>query len=196
MRQTAEAKEKFAQKEREMRLIAKSSKSTFEPKDTAPASPFPAESKASSKPKTKMPRPAWALTEDVAEVSKCRYSCTSAIYVHIHYYYFRLFSPILTALYSRLLPWVYYFLIGCRQAASDEKEMEDEDDLISFAKNLDYDKYIDDLEVQTMMERVKARISQLERETSADEMREIEAEERAVMRMAMEAKVRVDLNII
>lgn len=67
--------------------------------------------------------------------------------------------------------------------------MEDEDELISFAKNLDFDKYIDDLEVHTMMERVKARIAQLERETTADEMREIEAEERAIMRMAMEAKV-------
>lgn len=68
MKQTADAKEKFAQKEREMRLIAKSSKATLEPKTENAPSPAPAESKAVSKPKAKMPRPAWALTEEVAEV--------------------------------------------------------------------------------------------------------------------------------
>lgn len=66
---------------------------------------------------------------------------------------------------------------------------EDEDELIAFAKGLDFDKYIDDLEVHTMMERVKARIAQLEHETTEEERRDIEAEERAVMRMQMEAKV-------
>lgn len=131
-----------------MRLIAKST--LADSKKAEPAVPE-TESKGSSspapskinKPKAKIPKPAWALTEEVAE------------------------------------------------SVQDDKEAEDEDDLISFAKNLDYDKYIDDLEVQTMMERVKARIAQLEHETALEDQREQEAEERAVMRMAVDAKVSV-----
>lgn len=144
LKQTSDQKAKFAQKEAQMRQIAKSAKQTESDSKPETNSPPKSESKgvdvAAAKPKTKMPRPAWALTEDVAE------------------------------------------------AVEDEKMTEDEDELIAFAKGLDFDKYIDDLEVHTMMERVKARIAQLEHETTEEERRDIEAEERAVMRMQMEAK--------
>lgn len=43
------------------------------------------------------------------------------------------------------------------------------DGLLDFAKNLDYDKYIDDMEVATMMETVKARIAELEAAADDDE---------------------------
>mmetsp|Transcript_16583 Transcript_16583/g.24951 ORF Transcript_16583/g.24951 Transcript_16583/m.24951 type:complete len:370 (+) Transcript_16583:51-1160(+) len=150
---TQQTKQKFAEKEAQMRQIAKnahasdakaSSSASVRAEDkseskTTSAPPSVAEHKV-SKPKTKIPRPAWALTEDAAE------------------------------------------------SALDEKEMEDEDELISFAKGLDFDKYIDDLEVHTMMERVKNRIAQLEREAESEKQREDEAEERAALRMMLEAK--------
>lgn len=49
-----------------------------------------------------------------------------------------------------------------------EKEDEEVDDLIEFAKGLDFDKYIDDMEIHTMMERVKRRIQDLEREADQE----------------------------
>lgn len=124
-----------------MRQIAKNSSDS---KDSSQGSPTEAkgidaksESKSVSRPKAKIPRPAWALTEEETN------------------------------------------------AVAEDKELEDEDDLISFANGLDYEKYIDDLEVQTMMEKVKQRIAQLEHETLVEKQRDDEIEERAVMRMAM-----------
>lgn len=46
--------------------------------------------------------------------------------------------------------------------ATDQKEEDDTLELLEFAKNLDFDKYIDDMEVQTMIEQVKSRILELE----------------------------------
>lgn len=121
-----------------MRQIAKNSSDS---KDKSQVSPTMADAKADAKgvsrPKAKIPRPAWALTEEET------------------------------------------------QAVAEDKELEDEDDLISFANGLDYEKYIDDLEVQTMMEKVKQRIAQLEHETLVEKQRDEEIEERAAMRMAM-----------
>lgn len=39
--------------------------------------------------------------------------------------------------------------------AIESREQEDEDDLLEFAKGLDFDRYLDDMEVSAMMERVK-----------------------------------------
>jgi hypothetical protein len=72
--------------------------------------------------------------------------------------------------------------------AEEEKEMDDEDDLMQFAKGLDFDKYIDDLEIKTMMDKVQARILELEKASSEDRIRDQEAEQRAVARAVMEAK--------
>lgn len=70
----------------------------------------------------------------------------------------------------------------------EEKELDDEDELMQFAKGLDFDKYIDDLEIKTMMEKVQNRILELEKASSEDRMRDEEAEQRAVSRAIMEAK--------
>ncbi|EAS06701.2 hypothetical protein TTHERM_00688410 (macronuclear) [Tetrahymena thermophila SB210] len=50
--------------------------------------------------------------------------------------------------------------------AKTEKQLEEEDnqecdDLLNFASNLDYDKYINDLEVQSMVKAIKDRVSEL-----------------------------------
>ncbi|KAL4484185.1 hypothetical protein ABPG72_003469 [Tetrahymena utriculariae] len=50
--------------------------------------------------------------------------------------------------------------------AKTEKQLEEEDDqecndLLNFASNLDYDKYINDLEVQSMVKAIKERVSEL-----------------------------------
>lgn len=46
--------------------------------------------------------------------------------------------------------------------ASEKKEEDDAMELLAFAQNLDFEKYIDDMEIQTMMDQVKARIGELE----------------------------------
>lgn len=90
--------------------------------------------------KVKMPKPAWAMTQENAEV------------------------------------------------AAEEKEIEDEDELIQFAKGLDFDKYIDDLEIKTMMDKVQKRILELEKASEEERIRDEEAQQRAVNRAIMEAK--------
>ena len=70
----------------------------------------------------------------------------------------------------------------------EEKELDDEDDLMQFAKGLDFDKYIDDLEIKTMMDKVQTRILELEKASSEERIRDEEAEQRAVSRAIMEAK--------
>lgn len=74
------------------------------------------------------------------------------------------------------------------ESATDEKMFEDEDDLLNFASGLDFEKYIDDLEVHTMMERVKKRITELEREVSEEQKREADSEARGPLRLKLEAK--------
>lgn len=66
--------------------------------------------------------------------------------------------------------------------ASEDKEFEDEENLLDFAAGLNFDKYIDDLEIQTMMEKVKKRIMDLEREVVLEEKRQVEAADRAANR--------------
>jgi hypothetical protein len=52
----------------------------------------------------------------------------------------------------------------------------DLDDLLGFAKTLDYEKYMGDLEVKTMMDQVRKRILDLERQVSQEEKRDNDAE--------------------
>lgn len=130
-----------------MRLVAKNASDSKEGPSASEAKGVEAkaDSKAAvSRPKAKMPRPAWALTEDETA------------------------------------------------AVAEDKELDDEDDLISFAKGLDFDRFIDDLEVQTMMEKVKQRIAQLEHDTLVEKQREDEIEERTALRMAMNGRAEQD----
>lgn len=68
---------------------------------------------------------------------------------------------------------------------SEDKELYDDENLIDFAKNLDYDKYIADSDVQIMMERLRKRIIELESDVNLDEKREHDAEERQTKREMM-----------
>lgn len=129
MRATQEKNEKFQSREAAVRQVSKDTLQKAESKSPG----------AKSK-KVKMPKPAWAMTAETAEV------------------------------------------------AVEEKEQNDEDELMQFAKGLDFDKYIDDLEIKTMMDKVQARIMELEKASSEERMRDEEAEQRAVARAMMEAK--------
>jgi hypothetical protein len=61
------------------------------------------------------------------------------------------------------------------EIVSEEKLRGDEDELLDFAKSLtDVDKYLQDIEVKQMMERLRARIAALEHEVSAEDQKEIE----------------------
>mmetsp|Transcript_16732 Transcript_16732/g.28367 ORF Transcript_16732/g.28367 Transcript_16732/m.28367 type:complete len:387 (+) Transcript_16732:42-1202(+) len=71
------------------------------------------------------------------------------------------------------------------KAADDQvEEMKsgEEDALLEFAQGLDFDRYIGDIEVQTMMERLRKRIIDLERDVALEEMKNADAETRALLR--------------
>jgi hypothetical protein len=73
---------------------------------------------------------------------------------------------------------------------ADDKDFVDEaDDLINFAQSLDYGKYIDDVEVMAMMDRLKRRIIELEKEVAQDELREADADERQKRKEKLTAMV-------
>jgi hypothetical protein len=71
----------------------------------------------------------------------------------------------------------------------DQINMEEEDDLIEFAKSLDFDKYMGDVEVQTVMEKLRRRIDELERDVAQEDLRSADAETRAAMRLKLEKLV-------
>jgi hypothetical protein len=54
------------------------------------------------------------------------------------------------------------------ESSSDSKAEQEELDLLDFAKDLDFDKYMDDVEVQTTMERLRGRILELEKEVDTE----------------------------
>jgi hypothetical protein len=72
--------------------------------------------------------------------------------------------------------------------AEAKKELED-DELLEFANSLNYDKYIADLEVKTMMDRLRKRIEELEKEVAVEDAREADAEVRAAKREMLELMV-------
>jgi hypothetical protein len=76
------------------------------------------------------------------------------------------------------------------EIASDAKQQREEDELLDFALSLNYDKYIVDMEVKVMMDRLRKRIEELEKEVVVDEQRENDAELRAAKREMLEMMVR------
>ena len=70
-------------------------------------------------------------------------------------------------------------------------EQAEEDELLEFAEGLDYDKYIDDVEVQVMMEKLRKRIGDLEAEVKVEDQRESAAEERQAKREMLDLMVRL-----
>jgi len=72
-------------------------------------------------------------------------------------------------------------------AASEEKEFEDDEGLLDFAQNLDYDRFIGDIEVKTMMKRLQERIASLERDVKTEGDRDADAADRVQMRAQLAA---------
>jgi len=62
--------------------------------------------------------------------------------------------------------------------AADRKEQQEEEELLKFAEGLDFDKYVNEVEVQTTMDRLHRRIAELEREVAAEEHKEADNEAR------------------
>ena len=67
-------------------------------------------------------------------------------------------------------------------AELEEKEVDDEDALLSFAEDLDFDRCMGDMEVQDVMERLSLRISAMEREAAMELQRDEELQRRAEKR--------------
>lgn len=149
MRQKEESKAAFQKQEKDMRLMSKEilhapskDDGAAEAKSPGDGSKAAADSKAAGAKgvdSKMLRRPAWALTESVAEV------------------------------------------------ASEEKELDDTEGLLDFAAGLDFDKYIEDVEVQSMMAKLKERIAALERDIKVDDDREADAMERAALRAQLGA---------
>jgi len=68
------------------------------------------------------------------------------------------------------------------ERAAELRQQNEEDDLLNFAQGLDYERYIGDVEVQLMMDRLRRRITELEKEVAADELREADSEGRFARR--------------
>jgi len=64
----------------------------------------------------------------------------------------------------------------------ERQEDEEVDELLDFTKSLDFEKYIDDMEVKAMIKQVKSRISNLEAEIADDEKREADDLARAAIK--------------
>lgn len=62
-------------------------------------------------------------------------------------------------------------------ADADDELDEDIDSLLDFAQGLDYNKYINDIEIKLMIEQMKKRISSIETEIADDEKRDSEAKD-------------------
>ena len=76
------------------------------------------------------------------------------------------------------------------ETADEERLQDDEDDLLSFAEGLDFDQYIGDMEVRTMMDGLRHRIAEMEKEVAMEEKRDGAIEERAVKREQLAMMVR------
>ena len=77
-----------------------------------------------------------------------------------------------------------------------DKEKNDEDELLSFAESLDFDRYIEDMEVRTIMDGLRHRIAEMEKEVGIDEKREGASEERQAKRDALSQMVNIHFKIL
>ena len=60
--------------------------------------------------------------------------------------------------------------------AADRKEQLEEEELLKFSESLDFDKFVSDVEIQSMMDRLRRRIGELEKEVTAEDQKEADAE--------------------
>jgi hypothetical protein len=68
----------------------------------------------------------------------------------------------------------------------------DERSLLAFAETLSFDKFIGDIEVKSIVDRLKKRVADLERDVEQEGQRAVDAEERAMKREMLAALVRVN----
>lgn len=80
-------------------------------------------------------------------------------------------------------------------AQDEELALGEEEALLDFAKSLDFDRYMGDVEVQAVMERLRKRIADLEREVAADDQRSADSEAKAALRSRLEQMVGITKNI-
>lgn len=74
----------------------------------------------------------------------------------------------------------------------ENKELEDDEGLLDFANDLDFDKYMDDVEIKTMMDAVAKRIGELEVDVKNDDERVKEAIIRQALRQQIESQMSSD----
>lgn len=74
----------------------------------------------------------------------------------------------------------------------ENKELEDDEGLLDFASELDFDKYMDDVEIKTMMDAVAKRIGELEVDVKNDDERVREAIIRQALRQQIESQIGSD----
>lgn len=70
-------------------------------------------------------------------------------------------------------------------AENEDRDLDDAEGLLDFARDLDFDKYISDIEVKSMMDKLQKRIKELEKEIDSDDKRGMDAEIRAAKREMM-----------
>ncbi len=79
-----------------------------------------------------------------------------------------------------------------KEVGQDDKENEsnspDETELLNFVDNLDFSKYVADVEIQIMVEKVRKRIQELEYDIRNDELIENESKEKELKRQQLEVK--------
>jgi len=85
-------------------------------------------------------------------------------------------------------------LADAKIAAAEEKEFNDEEGLLDFAAGLNYDRFIEDVEVKTLMANLAQRIAQLESEVKEDSNREMDAEERKARRELLAMAISAQAN--
>ncbi|KAJ1392409.1 hypothetical protein B484DRAFT_281839 [Ochromonadaceae sp. CCMP2298] len=68
------------------------------------------------------------------------------------------------------------------EVQQDDMKSSEEDELLEFAQGLDFDRYMGDMEVQSVMERLRKRITELERDVVHEDMRHADAETRSKIR--------------
>lgn len=75
------------------------------------------------------------------------------------------------------------------EALHEAKLQSEEDDLLNFVDNLNYDQTIADIEIKVMTEKIRKRIEELEKDVEVEETRDADAEMRAMKREMLELMV-------
>jgi hypothetical protein len=81
--------------------------------------------------------------------------------------------------------WALTEDVAAVKSTNDDDEFNDDEGLLNFAENLNFEQVIGDIEVKNMMQKLKERIAYLETDIKNEGAREKESEERLAMRIKM-----------